>query len=308
MERYIHESIEFWGGPSRLNSYPLEEPIVASEIRPRHEWSRFAYVRDINEPRDIIDAVVVGLERREDVIGYLSLNRHASNGEIRHSDLEGLRLVVPHIRRAVTIANLFDFKVVEAATFRSVVDEMACAVVLVRPDLTIVHANPSAERLLAEGDVLSAQRGKISVHGNVADQLLRSAIEFPSNRTSQPFKRAVTVPAVGREGTKAALHVLPLEASAYKTVSFSGAAAAIFIVTGAHHAPVDVVAALYNLTPAEARLVEMLCQDKTLAEAARAQSIGIATVKTHLLRVFAKTGCTRQAELVALTAKYTITI
>jgi DNA-binding CsgD family transcriptional regulator len=54
----------------------------------------------------------------------------------------------------------------------------------------------------------------------------------------------------------------------------------------------------YGLTFAEASLAMRLVQGESIAEAAAALGITEHTARTHLKRVFAKTGTMRQAELV----------
>ena len=55
---------------------------------------------------------------------------------------------------------------------------------------------------------------------------------------------------------------------------------------------------LFDLTPAEARLVQYLCMGRTLEEASLAQGVSTHTSKTQLKHVFSKMGVKRQAELV----------
>jgi DNA-binding CsgD family transcriptional regulator len=55
---------------------------------------------------------------------------------------------------------------------------------------------------------------------------------------------------------------------------------------------------LFDLTPAEARLVVALCAGETLAGYASTTGTSLNTAKTHLKRAFEKTGETRQADLV----------
>jgi DNA-binding CsgD family transcriptional regulator len=55
---------------------------------------------------------------------------------------------------------------------------------------------------------------------------------------------------------------------------------------------------LFDLTPAEARLVVGLCAGQTLADYAGHSGTSLNTIKTHLKRVFDKTGEARQADLV----------
>jgi len=54
------------------------------------------------------------------------------------------------------------------------------------------------------------------------------------------------------------------------------------------------------LTPAEARLAADLADGLTLEESAERSSTQVATARTHLKRIFAKTRTRRQSELVRL--------
>ena len=56
----------------------------------------------------------------------------------------------------------------------------------------------------------------------------------------------------------------------------------------------------HHCTTRESALAMALAQGSTLAEAAAALGISIHTARTHLKRVFRKTGTNRQAELVRL--------
>ena len=67
--------------------------------------------------------------------------------------------------------------------------------------------------------------------------------------------------------------------------------------------PVEVLRALYRLTPAESRLAIMLLSDRSLDEAAQALGITVGTARTTLKRIFSKTGTNRQASLVRLILK-----
>ncbi len=58
----------------------------------------------------------------------------------------------------------------------------------------------------------------------------------------------------------------------------------------------------YRLTPAEARLAQALSGGEALAEAASRFAITAATARSQLKAIFAKTGATRQADLVRLVA------
>jgi DNA-binding CsgD family transcriptional regulator len=60
---------------------------------------------------------------------------------------------------------------------------------------------------------------------------------------------------------------------------------------------------LFGLTPAEANLAILLARGLSLAEASGAQNISLHTARAQLKAIFAKTGVSRQAELVRLVLK-----
>ena len=66
----------------------------------------------------------------------------------------------------------------------------------------------------------------------------------------------------------------------------------------------EVIAGLYNLTPSELRVLLAIVEVGGVAETARALGVAEATVKTHLHRLFGKTGASRQADLVKLVAGF----
>ena len=62
----------------------------------------------------------------------------------------------------------------------------------------------------------------------------------------------------------------------------------------------SLLAELFQLSPAEHRLAELLAQGLTLEGCAARLNVSINTVKTQLRALFRKTGTTRQAQLINL--------
>ena len=60
--------------------------------------------------------------------------------------------------------------------------------------------------------------------------------------------------------------------------------------------------ALFDLTGAEARVFSLIAAGRTPQQAAEALGVAFSTVKTHLIRIFTKTGARRQVDLVRLAA------
>ena len=96
-------------------------------------------------------------------------------------------------------------------------------------------------------------------------------------------------------------HVLPLTGSDLRTRLQPAAVAAVFIGAPPDEQDgADTTAAAFGLTPAETQVLASLLAGRTLAETAVALGIAPSTAKTHLDHIFAKTGVTRQADLMRL--------
>lgn len=62
----------------------------------------------------------------------------------------------------------------------------------------------------------------------------------------------------------------------------------------------DYLASVFGLTITEARLTRAVCNGASVDQAAEQMTITAATVRTHLKRIYAKTGVRRQVDLVRL--------
>ena len=98
-------------------------------------------------------------------------------------------------------------------------------------------------------------------------------------------------------------HVLPMNGSELRTRLQPAAVAAVFIGRPEPEGEAAVLAAAFGLTSAEAQVLTSLLAGRTRAETAAHLGITLATTKTHLINIFAKTGVKRQAELMRLAAQ-----
>jgi DNA-binding CsgD family transcriptional regulator len=115
------------------------------------------------------------------------------------------------------------------------------------------------------------------------------------------------VPMTSRDGERFVAHVLPLTSGARRKAGVAySAVAAVFVRKAAFDLPhpLEALADANSLTPAEMRVLMMVVQVGGVPEVAPVLGISEATVKTHLQRIFAKTGTRRQADLVKLVASY----
>jgi len=214
-----------------------------------------------------------------------------------------LRMIAPHIRRAVQIAQTIEGKDAEAATFADVFDSLSIGVFFVDAAGRIVHANAGGQALLARGSPLRVAGGKLVANGTDAARALTEM--FAAVGQGADLK-SIAVPLTAQDGEHYTAHVLPLSSGAARPHGVNAAVATVFVRKATVAAPSlpDVIAQHFKLTAAELRVLLAVAQVGGVAETADVLGIGEATVKTHLHRVFGKTGTSRQAELVRLVAGF----
>lgn len=300
---YQADLAEVWGGMERLMNFPLDEPVIASRVASPKVLENNRYFLEFAKPMGIYDSIAFAVARSPGMVGGLSFNRRGTTVPYGDIDIEHLRLVAPHVRRAVTISDLFGLRTVEAATFGSVLDTFQFAILLVDRDLGIVHANTAAAALLAAREPLRSEKGRVALADRATQGALERAVRDAAGDAAAIGGKGIGIPASGK-GKPSVVHVLPLRHGEIRAGVGSRAVAALFVAPASmpSRLPADALAAIYDLTPAETNILELLVAGRTQAEIAAALGIAPSTVKSHILHLFAKTGCRRQADLLGLAA------
>jgi DNA-binding CsgD family transcriptional regulator len=299
---YGEEAVAIWGGPQRVAQLPLEEPLLTTQATRREDWADNRFYLEWVRPQGIVDQVAIFLVQDRTMIGSLGLSVHESSPGPTESDMDGLRILAPHIRRSVTISRLLERSIESAQTFASALDASRAGIVLVTEDLEIIFANANAEAMLRAGDPVKRNFGRLTLRDDLLPGQLRLAVELAARDEGQLGRRGIGLPTRLQDGTPLAVHVMPLKRRQQQHGMDSRAAAAVFVAQtgGALSLSSDAISLLYALTPAETRVFELVVAGHSTAEIAHILAVAPSTFRTHLLCVFAKTGRRNRADLVRL--------
>lgn len=249
---------------------------------------------------DMIGAIVL---RRESRAGIVGVARHRDVGVVTDREVRLMRLVAPHLRRAVAIGDLLDMARLEARSLAEAMDGLAVGIGLVAEDGTVLRANQAAREMLAEAEgPVRTVGGRLVARRAGAAAELASAISVAARSEASLGGAGIGVVLrdAGAAGPPAVAHVLPLGGGTLRRGLGQGAAAAVFLSPSPRPGGLDAALASLGLTAGEARLARHLASGATLAEAVAALGIAETTAKTHLARIFGKAGVSRQAGLTAL--------
>nr|QDF42397.1 LuxR family transcriptional regulator [Bradyrhizobium symbiodeficiens] len=191
----------------------------------------------------------------------------------------------------------------DAAMFADAFDGLHAGMYLVEADAHLLHANIAGRALIDAGDILHEVRGRLLVSDLPANLTLQCAFAAAGQADRSP----AAVPMTGRDGQRYVADALPLPAGTRRNSGANRrAAAALFVRKTALPIPsrAEVISKAFRLTPAELRVLLALVELGGIPEVAAALGVAGSTVKTHVRRLFDKTGAARQADLVKIVAGY----
>jgi len=254
------------------------------------------------QPREWVDAASAVLEEPADslVPGTPVRDRAGVADDVRRR----LAMMLPHVRRALQIGEDIARSRAETAALADTLDGLSAGLFIVDGTMRIRHTNAAARRLLAAEDVLCSRGGRLVACDPQANRSLRLALtanDSPMDVMSGPL------PLIASDGTHRVGHVRSLKpiARSHGDGPHEALAAVLVYKAGMEHPrPPDIIASSYNLTPTELRVLLAIVEIGGAPEVAAKLGIAPSTVRTHVGRLFEKTGTKRQAELVRLVAGF----
>jgi DNA-binding CsgD family transcriptional regulator len=280
---------------------PLGQVVSIPDLVSYDDYSRGPFYQEWLRPQGCADVANVLLEKSNcPVLLTFLVGDSVMSGDMRRR----IAQVAPHAQRAVMINKAIEYKQSQTATFADTLDGLGAGVFLVDTQCRIVHVNSAGEEILGEDDVLRSVGGQLVARDRQANHGLREGI---ANVRLGIEADSAAFSLTAHDGAQYVAHVLPL-----KSVVRDGdraspqAVAAVFVrkaeLNGASYG--GLVARAFGLTPAELRVLLAIVEVGGVPETSERLGVAETTVKTHLYRVFSKTGANRQADLVKLAAAF----
>ncbi len=288
---------------------PLGTVLTSSRVIPQAEFVGTEFYNDFARVNDIQDCAQARVFEAAAGCSYFGATRSHRAGNFGSSDIQLLQSLMPHLGRAVrTTLRLLSADLRSAGT-EALLGQLREGALLLAADGTVLYANAAAEALLRDADGLMTVRKRLCAANAADDALLRPVLAAAAGAN-----RGGTL-AVARPSGRCALVVTvqPAAGRGVQDRDLWGAIAApavlMFVVEPDRDRDAAAIAtklrALYGLTAAEAATACLVAAGKGVPAAAAVLGVGPATARTHLMRVYAKTGTHRQAELAALVGQLT---
>lgn len=282
----------------------IDVPMTVDQIYDLHgpglqdDWRASRIVREWVMPNRFDDFFWVALMRQPGRVGTLMVVTSIDRHEITSEEIATVGLIAPHVRRAVTIGDLFEAEQRRTGLFRAIVESLAHPVLVVGADMSILFANAAAEMLLRERGAIHSARGRLGFAYSPAGSAIARAVSLGMRDEFALGPAGIGVP-LAQAAAPAIAHVMPLAHRDRAQRVDPRAAAAIFVAVagGAPLPAMEAIAALYGLTPAEKRVAGQVAAGLTRRDIADAAGVSDGTVKSQLAAIFDKTGTGDQREL-----------
>jgi DNA-binding CsgD family transcriptional regulator len=231
-----------------------------------------------------------------------SLQRSQVQGHAQRPEIDLVELLKPHLVRALTLADRLG-TLESFASFSSAMFEASPnGLFALDGNGTVLFANSRAEAHLKAADGICMADGRLSAaHPSEQEALDRLISDSDSSQlTGNGGWTRVSRP---NGGPPYAIFVAPLNVQDEELLAQTARVLVIVHDTGEHRkADAAMLAGVYGLTDAEARLASALSAGHSIESAAADLGVQVTTVRSQLQAVFRKIGVNRQQDLMRLLA------
>lgn len=225
----------------------------------------------------------------------LTLERFRSRGPVEPDVVEQLDVLRPHLARSALLSARLQLERARAAS--ETLALLGLPALVFDSVGRVVAANSLIEDLGLQVHWRAGDR--IALGDPAADAQLQVVVAALGQGRPGGAARSFAVRGADARASLVA-HVVPVRGHARDIFVHGAGVLVLTPVTLPQALPVELVRSLFDLTPAEARVARGLGVGQSVEEIAEASGLSATTIRNQLRGVLEKTGCRRQAEMVAL--------
>lgn len=304
-EHWLYSVVDLLPGVPGIDRWmqsDLDEPVTQYDLVPEAVFRETEFFRSWVQPQNLRDACMTQIARRETLTGGVFGVTRDSRDLLTGPERQVFRLLAPHFRRAVLIADMVDEGKLQLQLYRALLNQISAAVFMVDESCRIRHCNAAGDAILSGSGPLGEVSGRLwpmaaATRAPFQDAVRRACTQSDGDLGS--WGNGIALP--GADGAMAVAYVLPLGRSERRHALGPGQAA-VFVTNraGARPPSLEVLSALTGLTLAESRVALAVAGGHSTEVIADMQGISINTLRKHLANVYGKTGLNSQSGLAAL--------
>ena len=269
--------------------------IIEHDLVDESERLRLPYYQELFDPFGLPWFAGIGFK----VDGHqwcLTLIRGAGQGPYMPEDVVSFGLVAPYLQRIVTLA--FRFRQALEAPLADFAGQLGRNTVHLDWSGRVTDVSPGTQKLF-EG-ALRIRNGRLEAERNSDDRLLQALLHSALRGATPAGQTGRSAVAIRRQG-KAPLVVEAITPPTVLRDVFTQAGAIVILRDLERSATADqLLSQLFGVTPAEARVANLVGSGLSPQEVAHRLGVKKETVRTQLRMVYGKLDVSHQSELAAL--------
>ena len=294
-------ALDPWACSPAVRRIPSGAVAVGEQLVTHAEMKRTPFYNDFGRHYDVVRCITGTIEIDERRVSVLSVNRSENRGPFGSDETALLNELMPHLQRALQIHRRLANSQALADGSTTALDLLAHGILLLDAAGRVMFANRTAADLLRTADGLTVHHGELFGARVTDTNTLRTLIADAIGTSGGEKIGAGGLVLIGRPAGRPPLRVLVTPVARRHVLLGSAGAAACVFITDPEHAPVPAAVHLqrvFGLSAAETRVATALLDGESVDGLADRLCISRNTARTHLQRLFGKTGTSRQADLI----------
>jgi len=260
------------------------------------------YYSLILRPHDIGHIAVMNIYNDDEWHVGLGLHRSFKADAFSADELRDLNRLYPHLSRALRIHKEFHRLRHRQQSIDAALSRVLMGLIILGPDGTALYSNPVADSLLKRHPGLVLNGGRPQAHFAHENRRLQAMLDDLALADPADIDRHDLALGLHHPERDQPLNVVlaTLNAPYGEHADMARGNVALYLCDPASrfHFSLDTLHALYDLTPAEARVAMALTNGQTPKQIAESQGVVVDTVRSQLKSLYVKMGVNKQQDVI----------
>lgn len=276
---------------------PLATACTVSEVVDSETFYKSDYYKNYLQPVDGEYLLGIDVEDKHGALARLRLTRGKSSNDFDQSNKDLLNALAAHLVQAINLYDALAHAQAQVSVYQHAFDCLEFGCVLLNEKFQVFSLNTTAKKVVTDQGLLRIKDRELYLPKSQQTELVKLLKQQLADYQPNQINGFQVVNQ--RMSAGLGLLIKTLEKS---STPDAGPVLAIYFAdpTKPKLSNSVLLEQLFSFTTAEAKTVLLLSNGLTLDEAADELGVRRSTVKTHLASAFAKTGTSRQANLVQL--------
>lgn len=281
-----------------LNDLPLPHATTFQEACRSIEWSESDLYRDFMKPHKIANGMLVDVWRDPLLSVRLSVDTESEKHRFGQSERLLLERLAKHLAKGISLQTEMRHKHASVQFYQSVMDKLNVGVLFINSEGRLVDANSTGSGLVSGRGGLCLKDGRLAIREGRNGQKFRTLLRgLLTNEDLTPQGMRLL-----DDYGEPMLEVVGRRLVRENVLDMNCASAVLMTVPCQQKIPeshTTLLRQLYGFTSSEAELAKLLTQGYSVQESSEVLGISINTAKSHLSRIFDKTGYNKQSQVIA---------